>query len=131
MDDFVDAYRVLGVEPSATQDEVKAAHRALARRHHPDLAAPPQRAAADLRLREINVAYGLVRSPESRKRYDRVRRLHAARQRADRARGQIDDAAWGDQWEALSRAAGRWAGTWMRRSSVSYRAGRALGRLLR
>lgn len=83
MDDFVDVYAVLGVSPLATQEELKGAHRALVRRHHPDTLAPAQREAATSRVREVNVAYGLVRTPDSRATYDRVRRLHATRAAAD------------------------------------------------
>lgn len=133
MDGFLDAYRVLKVSPDATQAELKSAHRALVREHHPDRAAPAQRAAADRVLRDINVAYGLVRDPGSRARYDQVRRLHAARQAAERVRGavELDDAALAARWEALSRASGRWAGAWLhRRGGIGYRSGRALGRWL-
>lgn len=131
MDDFVDAYHVLGVAPGATQAQLKAAHRALVRRHHPDLAAPAQRPAATARLRDVNVAYGLVRNPEARASYDHLRRVHGARRAADRVRGTVDEAALAARWEALSLAAGRWAGAWMhRRRGLSYRSGRLLGRWL-
>ncbi|MEX0658670.1 MAG: J domain-containing protein [Egibacteraceae bacterium] len=133
MDGFLDAYGVLQVSPDATQAELKAAHRALVRHHHPDRATPAQRPAADRLLRDINVAYGLVRDPDARARYDQVRRVHTARRAAERARGavELDDAALAARWQALSQAAGRWAGTWRsRRGGVSYRSGRALGRWL-
>lgn len=131
MENFVDAYAVLGVAPDATQEQLKAAHRELVRRHHPDRAPPAERDAATERMREVNVAYGLVRDPDSRARYDRLRQLHAARRRADRLRDGADDAALAEQWERLARAAGRWAGVWMgRNQGLSYRAGRAVGRWL-
>lgn len=133
MDGFLDAYRVLEVSPDATQAELKAAHRTLVRRHHPDRAAPAQRPAADRLLRDVNVAYGLVRDPDARASYDQLRRVHAARLVADRARGgvDLDDAELAARWQALSQAAGRWAGTWLaRRGGISYRSGRALGRWL-
>lgn len=131
MENFVDAYAVLGVAPDAPQEQLKAAHRELVRRHHPDRAAPAERDAATERMREVNVAYGLVRDSDSRARYDRIRQLHAARRRAERLRDGADDAALAEQWERLARAAGRWAGVWMRRNQgLSYRAGRAVGRWL-
>lgn len=126
MDGFLDAYRVLQVSPDATQAELKAAHRALVRRHHPDRAVPAQRPAADRLLRDINVAYGLVRDPDARASYDQVRRVHAARRATE-----LDDAALAARWQALSKAAGRWAGTRLARpGGFSYRSGRALGRWL-
>lgn len=127
--DFLDAYDVLGVAPHAPQDDLKAAYRALVRRHHPDLG-PARPADADRRVREINVAYGLVHTPEVRRRYDHLRRAHAARRTAQRIRG-TDETELAAQWEELSRAAGRRAGEWMhRRRGLSYLAGRALGRWL-
>lgn len=132
--DVVDAYAVLGVSPRASQHELKAAHRTLVSRHHPDLVPADERSAATRRVQEINVAYGLVRDPAARAEYDRVRRLAAARRHADRLRARADDADLAAQWEELVTAAGRWAGAFMRRSGgaegLSYRAGRALGRWL-
>lgn len=131
MDGFVDAYGVLGVAPTATQAELKAAHRALVRRHHPDLVPPAQRSAADRRVRDINVAYELVRDREVRIRYDRLRRLHTARETTARVRLQVDEAELAARWRAMSQAAGRRAGRWVHRGGgLSYRAGRTLGRWL-
>ena len=58
-------YAILGLAPSASNDELKARHRALVREHHPDrLAASgvPQefRVAADRRLAAINAAYDTI-----------------------------------------------------------------------
>lgn len=121
MEDFVDAYRVLGVDPGASQQALKAAHRKLVRRHHPDLHPPERRAAATRAVQDVNVAFGLVRDPEHRAAYDRIRRAHLARQAAvaplRAAGGQVAaaDAAAAAQWDDALTAAGRWAGRWWQR----------------
>lgn len=98
--------------PDATQEQLKAAHRALVRRHHPDLAPPDERAAATRLVQDINVAYGLVRDPQRRAEYDRLR-------------GSGTSAA----LDAAFLAAGRWAGRWWRRNRVAMRRGAARARL--
>jgi curved DNA-binding protein CbpA len=120
--DFIDAYEVLGVAPTAGHDEIKAAYRRLAARHHPDVAGGDQRRATT-RMQTINIAYGLIAQPELRQRYDLLRRAHLARKA-------IADAD--ETWAQLLRAAGRWVGrqTGPRRG-LSYRAGHVVGRWLK
>lgn len=122
MPDFIDAYAVLGVDPHASDDAIKAAYRRLASRHHPDLVPPDQRRSATDRMQTINVAYGLIAQPDVRKRYDRLRIVH-------RTRGSLDGAE--ETWQQLVRAAGRWVGRQAnRRRGGWYRAGYAVGRWL-
>ena len=53
-----DPYRVLGVPPTATDDEVKTAYRKLARKYHPDLnGGSPE---AEAKMKEVNEAYSLI-----------------------------------------------------------------------
>lgn len=56
------AFEVLGLAPSATQDEVKARFRALAKEWHPDrfTNTSPKSAEASLRMSQINVAYSVI-----------------------------------------------------------------------
>jgi molecular chaperone DnaJ len=61
-------YEVLDVSANATDDEIKRAFRALARKYHPD--ANPDDPAAVERFKEINDAYETLRDPERRRRYD-------------------------------------------------------------
>ena len=56
-----DPYEVLGIQPNATDDEVKAAYRALARKYHPDnYADNPLSDLAQEKMQEINEAYDTV-----------------------------------------------------------------------
>jgi len=74
-------YVVLGVEPGSTPDEIKAAWRALARRHHPDLTGddPEVAGRATRRMAEINAAYAaLTRSGETPEGRDRRHRATGA-----------------------------------------------------
>jgi hypothetical protein len=56
------AFEVLELAPSATQDEVKARFRALAKEWHPDRITnnAPKAAEADVRMSQINVAYSVI-----------------------------------------------------------------------
>ncbi len=70
-----DPYRVLEVDPEASDDAVKAAYRRLARRYHPDLASETDAAA---KMAVVNRAWELVGEPAARARFDRDRRLGRA-----------------------------------------------------
>ncbi|HQY90152.1 DnaJ domain-containing protein [Caldilinea sp.] len=60
-------YQTLQVKHDASQAEVAAAYRRLARRFHPDLNAAPD---AHRQMQTINEAYNILRHPERRRRYD-------------------------------------------------------------
>lgn len=74
---YRDYYAVLGVARAATQDEVNAAYRQLARKYHPDIS---KEADAEERFKEVGNAYEVLRDPEKRKLYD----------------------LYGEQWKAVS-----------------------------
>ncbi|MEO5790343.1 DnaJ domain-containing protein, partial [Gelidibacter sp.] len=66
---FIDYYKVLGIDKSATTAEVKKAYRKLARKHHPDI--NPNDKTAEHKFKEINEANEVLSDPEKRKKYDK------------------------------------------------------------
>jgi curved DNA-binding protein len=66
--EFIDYYKILGVDKTATQDEIKSAYRKLARKHHPDL--NPNDKEAHKKFQQINEANEVLSDPEKRKKYD-------------------------------------------------------------
>jgi len=66
--EFIDYYKVLGLDKSASQEDIKKAYRKLARKHHPDL--NPDDKEAHKRFQQINEANEVLSDPEKRKKYD-------------------------------------------------------------
>ena len=66
--DFKDYYQILGVNKSATQEDIKKAFRKLARKYHPDVNQGNKDAEA--RFKEVNEAYEVLSDPEKRQKYD-------------------------------------------------------------
>ena len=57
-----DPYKVLGVSPNASDEEIKQAYRRLAKKYHPDLNPGDQTAAQ--KMQEVNAAYEQIKNPE-------------------------------------------------------------------
>ena len=66
--DYKDYYKALGVEKTATPEQIKKAYRKLARQHHPDV--NPNDQGAEQKFKEINEANEVLSDPEKRKKYD-------------------------------------------------------------
>ncbi len=64
-----DPYKVLGVKREATADEIRAAYRKLAKKHHPDL--NPGNKAAEEAFKAVSLANDILSDPEKRARFDR------------------------------------------------------------
>lgn len=66
--DYIDYYKVLGLNKDATTDGIKKAYRKLARQHHPDV--NPNNPEAEKLFQQINEANDVLSDPEKRKKYD-------------------------------------------------------------
>ena len=60
-----DYYKVLGLEKTATEAEIKRAYRKLAHQHHPDKGGGDEK-----KFKEVSEAYQVLSDPEKRKQYD-------------------------------------------------------------
>jgi len=65
---FIDYYKILGIDKSASAKDVKNAYRKLARKYHPDL--NPNNQDAKTNFQQINEANEVLSDPEKRKKYD-------------------------------------------------------------
>lgn len=65
---FIDYYKILGLDKSASQDDIKKAYRKLARKYHPDL--NPNDKEANKQFQQINEANEALSDPVKRKKYD-------------------------------------------------------------
>lgn len=93
--EFIDYYKVLGVDKNASQDEIKKAYRKLARKHHPDI--NPNDKDAQKKFQEINEANEVLSDPEKRKKYDQYGKDWKHAEQFEQARQQSQQQGFGGQ----------------------------------
>jgi DnaJ-class molecular chaperone len=69
MSGMTDPYKVLGVNPSASDEEIKRAYRKLAKKLHPDL--NPGNKRVEAQFKDTTAAYDLLSDPDKRRKFDR------------------------------------------------------------
>jgi curved DNA-binding protein len=103
--DYKDYYKTLGVERSASADDVRKAYRKLAMQYHPDR--NPGSKQAEEKFKEINEAYQVLSDPQKRARFDQLGSAYSNWQERGGAPGDFD---W-SQWYSGQPGAGASGGT--------------------
>ena len=92
--DFIDYYKILGVDKNASDNDIKKAYRKLARKYHPDL--NPNDKEANKKFQQINEANEVLSDPEKRKKYDQYGKDWKHAGQFEQARQSQQHS--GDQW---------------------------------
>ena len=109
---YKDYYQTLGVERSATTDDIKKAYRKLAHKYHPDISKDPE---GEEKFKVIAEAYATLKNPEKRTEYDALGQPRAGdnftpppewQQRYGAGAASFDDVDLSDLFSAFGRSAG-------------------------
>ncbi|HEX2697388.1 MAG TPA: DnaJ C-terminal domain-containing protein [Anaerolineales bacterium] len=90
--EYKDYYKILGLERSASADDVRKAYRKLAMQYHPDRN-PGDKSAED-KFKEINEAYQVLSDPEKKARYDQLGSAYSNWQQRGGGPGDFDWSQW-------------------------------------
>ena len=90
--DYKDYYKILGVERSASADDVRKAYRKLAMQYHPDR--NPGDKQSEERFKDINEAYQVLNDSQKRARYDQLGSAYSSWQQRGGSPGDFDWAQW-------------------------------------
>lgn len=77
--EYIDYYKILGLDKTATSQEIKSAYRKLARKYHPDLNAGDKE--AEKKFKEINEANEVLSNEENRRKYDKYGKTGSMRKK--------------------------------------------------
>ena len=67
--EYKDYYKTMGLERTASQEDIQRAHRKLSRKFHPDVSKEPN---AEAQFKEVGEAYKVLKDPEKRAAYDQL-----------------------------------------------------------
>jgi len=80
--EYKDYYKIMGLNRTANQDEIKRTYRKLARKYHPDVS---KEANAEHQFKELGEAYEVLKDPEKRAKYDQYGQHWKQQQQAEQA----------------------------------------------
>ncbi len=98
--EFIDYYKILGIEKNASEDDIKKAYRKLARKLHPDL--NPNDKDAHKKFQQINEANEVLSDAEKRKKYDQYGKDWKHADRFEQQKKQQQEYAGGPQFSGES-----------------------------
>ncbi len=101
---YIDYYKVLGITKSATEKEIKAAYRKMARKYHPDL--HPNDTEANKKFQEVNEANEVLSDSVKRKKYDEYGENWQQAEQFEQARQQQSSAGRGRPYSGYTGGGG-------------------------